>query len=59
MQREAEENLPKLSDKEGIIVKMRDVNSMQSWSFKYKLSLASLFYLLKKNEINIFRKPIF
>ncbi|KAG7655734.1 B3 DNA binding domain [Arabidopsis suecica] len=34
--RDAEANLPKLSDKEGIVVQMRDVFSMQSWSFKYK-----------------------
>ncbi|KAL1218743.1 B3 domain-containing transcription factor LEC2 [Cardamine amara subsp. amara] len=34
--REAEVNLPELSDKEGIIVEMRDVDSMKSWSFKYK-----------------------
>ncbi|ESQ34028.1 hypothetical protein EUTSA_v10009849mg [Eutrema salsugineum] len=34
--REAEGNLPELSDKEGIMVEMRDVDSVQSWSFKYK-----------------------
>lgn len=42
MQRESEGNLPQLSDKEGIIVEMRDADSMSSWSFKYKLSLLSL-----------------
>ncbi|EOA37279.1 hypothetical protein CARUB_v10010882mg [Capsella rubella] len=34
--REAEGKLPKLTNKEGIIVEMRDVFSLQSWSFKYK-----------------------
>ncbi|XP_019094812.1 PREDICTED: B3 domain-containing transcription factor LEC2-like isoform X2 [Camelina sativa] len=34
--REAEGKLPKLSDKEGIVLEMRDVFSLQSWSFKYK-----------------------
>lgn len=44
MQRESEGNLPKLTDKEGIIVEMRDADSMSSWSFKYKLSLISYFH---------------
>ncbi|CAN8291045.1 unnamed protein product [Cochlearia groenlandica] len=34
--REAEGNLPQLIDKEGIMIEMRDINSMYSWSFKYK-----------------------
>ncbi|KAF8096561.1 hypothetical protein N665_0306s0018 [Sinapis alba] len=34
--REAERNLPELSTKEGMIVEMRDADSMQNWSFKYK-----------------------
>ncbi|CAF1928534.1 hypothetical protein HID58_066115 [Brassica napus] len=34
--REAEGNLPELSTKEGMIVEMRDADSMQNWSFKYK-----------------------
>ncbi|KAF8107878.1 hypothetical protein N665_0116s0083 [Sinapis alba] len=34
--REAEGNLPELSDKEGMVLEMRDVDSVQSWSFKYK-----------------------
>ncbi|GKV10930.1 hypothetical protein SLEP1_g22234 [Rubroshorea leprosula] len=34
--REAEENLPKLSDKEGIPVVMRDIYSKQAWTLKYK-----------------------
>ncbi|CAH8364263.1 unnamed protein product [Eruca vesicaria subsp. sativa] len=34
--REAERNLPELSTKEGMILEMRDADSMQNWSFKYK-----------------------
>ncbi|KAJ9168818.1 hypothetical protein P3X46_020302 [Hevea brasiliensis] len=34
--REAEENLPILSDKEGIQVVIRDVNSNKDWSLKFK-----------------------
>ncbi|XP_050222184.1 B3 domain-containing transcription factor LEC2 [Mercurialis annua] len=34
--REAEENLPVLSDKEGILVSIRDVNSNKEWSLKFK-----------------------
>ncbi|XP_010540454.1 PREDICTED: B3 domain-containing transcription factor LEC2 isoform X2 [Tarenaya hassleriana] len=34
--REAEANLPTLSDKEGIKIVMRDADSNQAWSFKYK-----------------------
>ncbi|NP_001310615.1 B3 domain-containing transcription factor LEC2 [Ricinus communis] len=34
--REAEENLPILSDKEGILVAIRDVCSTKEWSLKYK-----------------------
>ncbi|CAH8298625.1 unnamed protein product [Eruca vesicaria subsp. sativa] len=34
--REAEGNLPELSDKEGMVLEMRNVDSVQSWSFKYK-----------------------
>lgn len=51
MQKDAEANLPKLSDKEGIIVEMRDVFSLQSWSFKYKL-VSYHFSFFLKNDIN-------
>lgn len=36
IQREAEENLPSLSDKEGIQVVMRDAFSEQFWTLKFK-----------------------
>ncbi|KAF3585506.1 hypothetical protein F2Q69_00028164 [Brassica cretica] len=52
--REAEGNLPELSTKEGMIVEMRDADSMQNWSFKYKLSLVFISYM---NSI-IFTKAI-
>ena len=35
-QREAEENLPFLSDKEGMQILIRDVNSNKKWAMKYK-----------------------
>ncbi|CAK9321038.1 unnamed protein product [Citrullus colocynthis] len=34
--REAEENLPFLTDKEGIQIVVRDVNSIRKWTMKYK-----------------------
>ncbi|KAF5729098.1 TcLEC2 [Tripterygium wilfordii] len=34
--REAQENLPNLTDKEGMQIVMRDVYSYKHWSFKYK-----------------------
>lgn len=36
LQREAEEHLPSLTDKEGIQVVIRDINSDRGWSVKYK-----------------------
>ncbi|CAH2034147.1 unnamed protein product [Thlaspi arvense] len=45
--REVEGNLPELSDKEGMIVEMRDVDSMQSWSFKFWSNNKSRMYVLE------------
>lgn len=36
IQREAEENLPSLSDKEGIHIVIRDVYSDKHWTLKFK-----------------------
>ena len=36
IQREVEENLPPLHDKEGILLVLRDVNSNQEWGLKFK-----------------------
>jgi hypothetical protein len=36
IQREVEENLPVLNDKEGILLFLRDVYSNQEWALKFK-----------------------
>ncbi|KAJ4916754.1 B3 domain-containing transcription factor LEC2 [Raphanus sativus] len=58
--REAERNLPELSTKEGMIVEMRDADSMQNWSFKYKFwsNNKSRMYVLENTGEFVTRKRV-